>query len=256
MAGLKMARALAVWYHQSFGRQGTTFKPGPFTPPPDPSHQLSTLQTEIDRLKAQLIDSSQQVESNPQLAELMAREKEEYAELAEQMDAEARTYEQLAMDAEAELNRQKTAFEHRLAELQSRQKETPPDTGKVIKETRQASASFTLNEELTRILIDQQLIQAGWQADSQTLTHKKGARPEKGKNLAIAEWPTVGRQSADYVLFAGLTPLAVVEAKREIPWTKPVDIPYDPDKDLPKLEGFQRSEERRVGKEWRSRWSP
>ncbi|HEX23070.1 MAG TPA: DUF4145 domain-containing protein, partial [Chromatiales bacterium] len=32
MAGLKMARALAVWYHQSFGRQGTTFKPGPFTP--------------------------------------------------------------------------------------------------------------------------------------------------------------------------------------------------------------------------------
>ncbi|MCF6211328.1 MAG: type I restriction-modification system endonuclease [Gammaproteobacteria bacterium] len=215
MDGLKMARALAVWYHQSFGRQGTKFKPGPFTPPKDPSHQLRSLQTEIDQLKAQLADSSQQLESNQQLAELITREKEEYAVLAEQIDAEARTYEQLAMDAEAELNRQKTAFERRLAELQSSQKTTPPDTGKVIKETQQASAAFTLNEELTRIFIDQQLIHTGWLADSQELTHKKGARPEKGKNLAIAEWPTAGRQSADYVLFAGLTPIAIVEAKRE-----------------------------------------
>lgn len=33
--------------------------------------------------------------------------------------------------------------------------------------------------------------------------------------MAIAEWPTVGQQAADYVLFAGLTPIAVVEAKRE-----------------------------------------
>ncbi|MES9845648.1 MAG: type I restriction-modification system endonuclease [Candidatus Sedimenticola sp. 6PFRAG5] len=215
MDGLKMARALAVWYHQSFGRQGTNFKPGPFTPPQDPSHQLRSLQTEIDQLKAQLVDSNQQLESNQQLADLVAREKEEYAELAEQMDVEARTYEQLAADTEAELNRQKAEFERRLTEVQAAQKEAPADTNKIIKETQQASASFTLNEELTRILIDQQLINAGWQADTQELTYKKGARPEKDKNLAIAEWPTVGRQSADYVLFAGLTPIAIVEAKRE-----------------------------------------
>jgi type I restriction enzyme R subunit len=35
------------------------------------------------------------------------------------------------------------------------------------------------------------------------------------KNQAIAEWPTVGKQAADYVLFAGVTPIGVVEAKRE-----------------------------------------
>jgi len=215
MDGLKMARALAVWYHQSFGRQGTQFKPGPFTPPQDPSEELRSLQTEIEQLKARLADSSQQLETNQQLAELIAREKEEYAELAEQMDAEARTYEQLATEAEAELNRQKAQFERHLAELRQTQQTAPADTGKVITETQQASANFTLNEELTRILIDQQLINAGWQADSQVLTHQKGARPEKGKNLAIAEWPTVGRQAADYVLFAGLTPIAIVEAKRE-----------------------------------------
>lgn len=43
------------------------------------------------------------------------------------------------------------------------------------------------NEELTRTLIDQQLIESGWEADTQALTYKKGARPETGKNKAIAE---------------------------------------------------------------------
>ena len=30
----------------------------------------------------------------------------------------------------------------------------------------------------------------------------------------------------------------MVEAKRDIPWTKPEDIPFDVDKELPKLGGF------------------
>ncbi len=30
MDGLKVARALAIWYHKSFGKQGTDFKSGPF----------------------------------------------------------------------------------------------------------------------------------------------------------------------------------------------------------------------------------
>ena len=46
------------------------------------------------------------------------------------------------------------------------------------------------------------------------LIYSQGARPEKGKNLAIAEWPTHSGP-ADYVLFVGLTPVAVVEAKRK-----------------------------------------
>ena len=33
--------------------------------------------------------------------------------------------------------------------------------------------------------------------------------------------------------------LLVVEAKRNIPWTKPEDIPYDPDKPLPNLGGYE-----------------
>src|SRR5690554_8211924 len=88
----------------------------------------------------------------------------------------------------------------------------------VAKQTKAATDTLVLNEELTRILIDEQLQDGGWEADSQDITFQKGARPEKGTYRAIAEWPTnhngeKGR--ADYVLFAGLAPIAVVEAKND-----------------------------------------
>ena len=215
MDGLRIARALTVWFHQSFGKQGTKFKPGPFLPLQDPSQQLRTLQVEIKQLRASLSDASQKLDSNQQLADLITREKEEYEVLAQQMDEEARTYEQLAGEAERALLKQKEEFEHRLQEMQARLAGQRQKAATVVAGTQKATAQFTLNEELTRILIDQQLTNAGWEADTQELTYQKGARPEKGKNKAIAEWPTVGKQSADYVLFAGLTPIGVVEAKRE-----------------------------------------
>lgn len=74
--------------------------------------------------------------------------------------------------------------------------------------------SLSPDEADTRILIDEQLRTAGWEADTASLTYKSGARPQKGRNLAIAEWPTKDGR-ADYVLFTGLMPLAVVEAKRK-----------------------------------------
>ena len=215
MDGLRLARALAVWFHQSFGKRGASFKSGPFIPPQDPSQHLRDLQTEIEQLKAGLSDASQQLESNQQLADLMAREKEEYAVLADEMDTEARTYEQLAIEAEQALTKQRQEFEQHLKEMQTKLADQQQAASQVSANTKQATAQFTLNEELTRILIDQQLVNAGWQADTQELTYQKGARPEKSKNKAIAEWPTVGKQAADYVLFAGLTPIAIVEAKRE-----------------------------------------
>jgi hypothetical protein len=52
------------------------------------------------------------------------------------------------------------------------------------------SRLIQLDEQDTRKLIDQQLLLAGWTVDSAALTYAKGARPEKNKNLAIAEYPT------------------------------------------------------------------
>ena len=213
MDGLKVARALAIWFHQSVSGSGADFKPGPFIAPADPSLELRSLQSEIDQLKARLGNASQALESNQQLAALVEREKAEYEQLALQMDAEARTFEALARQHEAELQKSKAEFD---AELTKLQQQLDASQAQQIKAgTQRATRLFSPNEELTRILIDQQLMQAGWEADNQELSWAKGARPEKGKNKAIAEWPAAGGQSADYVLFAGLTPIAVVEAKRE-----------------------------------------
>lgn len=90
----------------------------------------------------------------------------------------------------------------------------------LIERASQAAQRVDLDEAATRLLIDDQLRQAGWEADSQTLHYAKGTRPQEGKNLAIAEWPmpSWGKsghpEQADYVLFVGLMPVAIVEAKR------------------------------------------
>ena len=78
--------------------------------------------------------------------------------------------------------------------------------------TQQYTKNLQLSEAETRQLIDAQLCEAGWQADTEHLRYSKGTRPEKGKNLAIAEWPT-DKGFADYALFVGLQLVGIVEAK-------------------------------------------
>lgn len=81
------------------------------------------------------------------------------------------------------------------------------------KRSQQAAKRIDLSESETRKLIDQQLNQAGWQADTDNLKFSKGARPETNKNKAIAEWPVLNGR-ADYALFVGLTFIGIVEAKK------------------------------------------
>lgn len=220
MNALKVARDLAVWFHRSFGKAGSGFRPGPFVPPPDPSQQLRQLHDQIAQLKVQLDQSQQEAASNQQMNELLAKEKEEYAALAEQMSVEARAYEQLALEQENALTQSKQHFEAQVQQFQEQLKQAKEQgetytTATFGAQMRQAASQLSLSEDVTRILIDQQLQDAGWEADTETLTYQKGARPEKNRNKAIAEWPTQNKQRADYVLFVGLTPVAVVEAKRE-----------------------------------------
>lgn len=68
------------------------------------------------------------------------------------------------------------------------------------------------SEAETRLLIDEQLRSVGWEADTRTLRYSRGTRPAKGRNLAIAEWPTA-TGPADYALFCGLQLVAIIEAK-------------------------------------------
>lgn len=94
----------------------------------------------------------------------------------------------------------------------------------VAKDTRRQQAAKAASqrqktEAETRYIIDQQLRQVGWEADTENLRYSNGTRPAKGRNLAIAEWPTdstVGNHGrADYALFIGLQLVGIIEAKAE-----------------------------------------
>lgn len=223
MDGLKVARALSIWFHRSFGNKGADFKPGPFVPPPDPSEQLRRLQSDIERLRHDLLQANSELENSQQLSQLIEKEKAEYKALAEAMDEESRALEKQARQHERALAKQQQTYEDTIKALQKQLAEQSEQSvskqrQRLAEQAQEATESLVLNEELTRILIDQQLVEAGWEADSQDLTFRNGARPEKGVDRAIAEWPTNNngeKGKADYVLFHGLAPIAVVEAKKE-----------------------------------------
>ena len=82
-----------------------------------------------------------------------------------------------------------------------------------------AARNIRLSERESRYIIDEKLRKAGWDADTFNLRYSKGTRPEDGRNIAIAEWPTdltVCKWGyMDYALFAGLELIGVVEANAD-----------------------------------------
>lgn len=88
-----------------------------------------------------------------------------------------------------------------------------------VKKANTAADQIKLSEKETRYLVDEQLRKVGWEADTVNLRYSKGTRPQNGRNIAIAEWPTdssIGdRGYADYALFVGLRLVGIVEAKRK-----------------------------------------
>jgi len=80
-----------------------------------------------------------------------------------------------------------------------------------------AADNLKLSESETRMIIDEQLRKVGWEADTENLRYSKGTLPQKGRKIAIAEWPTDSSVcewgSADYVLFCDLQLVGVIEAK-------------------------------------------
>lgn len=93
------------------------------------------------------------------------------------------------------------------------------------KQSGKAASQRVKSEAETRYLIDEQLRKVGWEADTELLRYSKGTRPAKGRNIAIAEWPTnstVGNRGyVDYALFVDMQMVAAVEAKaihKDIPF--------------------------------------
>lgn len=214
MEALKVAREVALWFHRSFG-SAPDFKPGPFVLPDDPSQKLATLQQQMATLQEDLQQAQTAQAAQSQLTQLLEEQAAQERALAARAAEERELYESLAEEASARYADLKTEFDARLKAINAQPDITSAkDLQAFAKRASQAAQQVSMNEASTRLLIDQMLLDAGWDANTLELTHAKGARPERGKHKAIAEWPTQGKQSADYMLFAGLTPIAVVEAKR------------------------------------------
>ena len=86
------------------------------------------------------------------------------------------------------------------------------------KQSEKVSSMMNWTEAQTRCLIDEQLQKAGWEADTKNLRFSKGTRPVKGRNIAIAEWPTDSafykNGYVDYAFFIGEKLVAVMDAKK------------------------------------------
>ena len=216
---LKLGRSLCIWYHKTYGKKGSVFKAAKFEEIPDPSQQLQKLSLKVQQLSSELKNVASQsgdiekiTKLKEQEAALIEQEKIEYQQLAEMMDQEARSLAEQNKQQEEELARIRKEFAEQTEQLQTELAKNIEQGNKLP--TRVKLADFIPSEDDARLLIDEQLRQAGWLVDSEIVTQANGEIPEVGKNKAIAEW-TMLNGRADYVLFIGLTPVAIIEAKSQ-----------------------------------------
>lgn len=199
---LKITWQLGVWFHRTFAN--SAFNSGPFVPPSPPKDESEELRAELTALTNALAEyQATHRDATERLASTEAKPRDAKDEQA--------FWEQMAIEAE----QAKASLTQTLAADQAQALAQPRATvAAFVTAASTAASAVELDEADARRLIDGQLRDVGWTVDSGVLTYAKGARPEKGRNLAIAEWPT-SSGPADYVLFVGLIPVAAVEAKRK-----------------------------------------
>ncbi len=202
LSTLKLCWQLCLWFHRTF--KDAAYRSGPFVPPQAPIDESAELRAELTRLRQAVATFQSQQE---QVSHALQSTKTQLSSLSE----ERGIWEQLATESDKD----KALLAEQLAVLQAAAVAAPSTQFKTIAQSAVTAATqVQLDEAETRRIIDEQLRQALWEADTPTLRYSKGTRPQRGRNMAIAEWPCDG-YTADYVLFHGLTPMAVVEAKRK-----------------------------------------
>ncbi|PQJ89131.1 type I restriction-modification system endonuclease [Aliivibrio sifiae] len=213
LKALVLGHALSAWYHTLFGgSHAKGFKPEPFIKPEDPSEHVRQLEDKLQALEVTQKRTSERLQVAEELKQVEAEKAEALKHRADQMQAESLLWEEVATEHESTLaSYRKKMDEANLAYLANFNQQDKPTQAKVIEQVEKSC--LELNEEETRVLIDEQLNDAQWKADTVNLRYSKGSRPVANENRAIAEWPT-SSGPADYVLFMGLTPVAVVEAKK------------------------------------------
>lgn len=213
LKALMVGHALSIWFHITFGGEAAKgFKVKKFVKPSDPSEYVRQLEEQVARLNAE----SQRTDERIKVAEELRRAEEEKAkaerERAERMAKDRAIWEQIAEEHEEKLAEYRAKMDAaNVMYLQSFQAKPKEEQAAELK--RIEKSAFEMDEAETRVVIDQQLVDAGWEADTENLRYSIGARPESNKNKAIAEWPT-SSGPADYVLFIGMTLVGTIEAKK------------------------------------------
>ncbi len=215
LQGLKLAWTLCVWYHRTFGKPSKGWKPGAFVKPEDPSEHVRALEERIATLERTQQASQRELNVAQQLAEVEKQKADELVEYVKSIEDDVEVWQSVAQEQETAYLAAKAAFEQHQQQLQSHAAEATPEAQQQVAEVKEAIKQTTWfeTEAETRLRIDQQLRDAGWEADTENLRYAKGIRPEPGRVMAIAEWPTASGP-ADYILFNGLVPIATVEAKK------------------------------------------
>ena len=211
LTALKIARAVAIWFYQSYGGD-PGFKSGPFVPPARPVDANATLVAELSQLRERVASSSDS-EAKARLAfqEAEAARLNAIAE-SEALREERAFWEKYAAETEAGLRQTEAA----LKAAQAAAEAAPPQQLDLLAQfANQQAEKVELDEATTRILIDDQLRSAGWLVDSAVLRHATGVRPQPGQAIAIAEWPT-DSGPVDYALFIEGRCVGVIEAKRGV----------------------------------------
>jgi len=254
MSALKFARQLGIWFHRTYGKQSNFNPGGFIAPPEpsDDTAELRTkiegLEGRIREVEAAAANAAQMVADKATALETaedrLKRETEDrrvWESLAQELESDkvklvnrlqelermggvptvSALEERLSVGLSEPDNLffdrplRDAAVEQRLSALQSEaEKTSTAEVQALVERGERAASQYDLDEASTRALIDQQLRDRGWEVDSKSLRYAEGSRPVKGRNLAIAEWPTKSGP-ADYALFCGLTIVGVVEAKRK-----------------------------------------
>jgi type I restriction enzyme R subunit len=213
LKSLQVGHALSAWFHITFGGDDAKgFKLTAFIKPEDPSEKVRLLEEALLEAEKKNKSAEDRIAHAEQLKVIEAKKVEAERQRAEQMAADSKIWEEIATEHETKLAIYRAKMdEANVMYFSTFQQQPPQQQAETIRHVEKSS--LQLNESETRVLIDQQLIEAGWQADTENLRYSKGARPVPNENRAIAEWPT-DSGPADYVLFMGLTPVATVEAKK------------------------------------------
>uniref|UniRef100_UPI00188B2F12 DEAD/DEAH box helicase family protein n=1 Tax=Vibrio anguillarum TaxID=55601 RepID=UPI00188B2F12 len=213
LKALMVGHALSMWFHITFGGDAAKgFKIQKFVKPEDPSDYVRQLEEQVERLKVESQRTEDRIRDAEELSKVEADKAQAEKQRAEKMAEEKAIWEELAEEQEKTLSSYRLKMDE--ANILYRQMFHSKSKADQVSEIQRIEKSlFEMDEAETRVIIDQQLVDAGWEADTENLRYSKGARPEPNKNRAIAEWPTKSGP-ADYALFMGMTLVATIEAKK------------------------------------------